>query len=365
MRHQEFSNGVLELRGVTVGYEDKVVLDHVDLAVERGESLVLLGPNGAGKSTLIRTMAGLLPPWSGSVWISGQDVADVPTNARGVGLIFRSHGLFANMTVRDNIYHSLRASGVERLESLRRIAGMLGLMRLDGLEDQEVGQLSRGQQQQANLARVLATEPGILLLHEPLSDVDDELRRELGEGIRQLQRSKGFTVVMATRNRRDAFLMADRFAVLRAGRLEQIGDPASVYRQPRSAFVATLTGEANLVPGRVSDDGGEGGPVTVSSVLGTMRCRGVGLSRGQEALLLIRPEALNIVQGQPKVGPSGTVTDSSYFGSHSVTKVDVQGQTLTVHTCEPVGTQPPVGARVHLSVRYDDCHVLAREATSN
>ena len=251
-------------------------------------------------------------------------------------------------------------------ESPRRIAELLALVRLDGLADKEVGQLSRGQQQRANLARVLAAEPEILLLHEPLSEVDEELRRELGEQVRRLQRSKGFTVVMSTRNRRDAFLMADRFAVLRGGRIEQIGDPATVYRQPRSAFVATLTGEANLVPGHVGQDGAEDEHVTVSSVLGTMQCHGVGLSRGQPALLLIRPEALKIVQGQPdEAGPSGTVTESRYLGSHSVTKVDVQGQTLTVHTYGQVGSQYPVGARVHLSVRADDCHALVRDATSD
>lgn len=344
--------GEVELCGVTVGYEGRTVLKNLSLAIRPGESLVLLGPNGAGKSTIIRIIAGLLSPWEGSVRIAGRDVTTTPAKQRNVGLLFRSYGLFSDMTVAANVAHYLRVAGATSEDAARRAQELLKLVRLEHVADEEVGQLSTGQQQRANLARVLAADPEILLLHEPLSAVDHELRHELGEELRRLQQRRRVTVVLATRDRQDAFVMADRIAVVRDGALEQIADPRTVYEAPKTRYAATLTGEANLLPGRVTEVEPGGATGRATCLLGAVRCRGDALRSGQEVRLLIRPEELRIVPADAAQAV-GDIVHERYLGSHTMTMVKVGGEMLKVLSCEPLRTAP--GGHVGLALRHQEC----------
>jgi putative spermidine/putrescine transport system ATP-binding protein len=350
---------VVELRGITLDYGTHRVLEGFDLEVARGELVALLGPSGSGKTTVIRTLAGFLTPTEGSLLVGGHDVTRVPPHKRGIGVVFQSYALFPHMTVSQNLAYSMKVKRVGRTQIKRRCKELLELVRLEDQGTKKPGRLSGGQQQRVALARALAMDPEVLLLDEPLSNLDANLRRDVGAEIRRLQKETGTTSIMVTHDRQEAFGMADRIAVLRDGRIEQLGTPRELYRNPQTKFMAEFVGEANLIPGTVRDSD-HAGLVTVQTGIGLIRATGAA-TVGAQVTLLIRPEDLSV--GEPESGSTfrGVIRESFYYGSNLVIDVDVDGQQVSVVSSGSSAVPPTAGQAVQLSASAEDCLVLPGE----
>lgn len=214
-----------------------VALADISLSVAAGELFFLLGPSGCGKSTLLRIIAGLLEPTSGRIFFNERDVTATPTEQRNAVMCFQSYALWPHMTVRDNVRFGLEVRKMNRADQDRRVEKVLTLVRLDKLGDRKPNQLSGGQQQRVALARALAVKPACLLLDEPLSNLDAKLRQEMRSEIRRICSESGFTTIYVTHDQKEALAIADRIAILNAGRLEQVGTPSQVFHRPSSAFV--------------------------------------------------------------------------------------------------------------------------------
>src|SRR5437764_9103928 len=228
----------LSIEALTVSYGGPPVLDRVSLDVERGEMVALLGSSGCGKTTLLRSMAGFVIPDSGLIRIEGRDIAHLPPEARGTAMMFQSYALWPHMSVADNIGYGLRMRGWKKDAIAARVAEMLKLLQLEGFAPRPVTQLSGGQRQRVALGRALAVDPHLLLLDEPMSNLDYKVRIELRHELRALQQRIGITAVYVTHDREEALTLADRIAVMQGGRVEQFGTPEEVFHRPMSPFVA-------------------------------------------------------------------------------------------------------------------------------
>ncbi|WP_281659907.1 putative 2-aminoethylphosphonate ABC transporter ATP-binding protein [Microvirgula aerodenitrificans] len=227
-------------------------LDGIDLGIRKGEFVCLLGPSGCGKTTLLRILAGLEKHDAGSLSLGGRDIGHLPAGRRDYGIVFQSYALFPNLDVAANIAYGLRTG---RMEKARRVSDLLDLVGLPGAECKYPAQLSGGQQQRVALARALATSPSLLLLDEPLSALDAQVREHLRRELRLLQQKLGVTTLMVTHDQEEALALADTIAVMRAGRIEQVGTPEQIYREPASRFVADFVGHANWLPLQVDAQG--------------------------------------------------------------------------------------------------------------
>src|SRR5262245_4046299 len=237
----------LTLANVTRAFGDFTAVDDVSLKVADGEFVTLLGPSGCGKTTTLRMVAGFMSPDRGEIWFGDRRMTDVPPHRRNTAMVFQSYALFPHMSVADNIAFGLRMRKLSAAEQASRIAEALDMVSLRGLEKRRPGELSGGQQQRVALARAIVTRPDILLFDEPLSNLDAKLREKVRVEIRDLQRRLGITTLYVTHDQSEAMAVSDRIVVMNRGRIEQEGDPAAIYRQPRSVFVADFLGAANIV----------------------------------------------------------------------------------------------------------------------
>jgi ABC-type Fe3+/spermidine/putrescine transport system ATPase subunit len=235
----------LSIKNLCVSYDGNRVLERVSLDVERGEMIALLGSSGCGKTTLLRSIAGFVIPDEGSINVAGQDITRLPPEKRATAMMFQSYALWPHMTVAGNIGYGLRMRGWARDAIDKRVADMLKLLQLDGFEKRPVTQLSGGQRQRVAMGRALAVDPHLLLLDEPMSNLDYKVRLELRHELRALQRRIGITAVYVTHDREEALMLADRIAVIDAGRVVQFGPPEEVFHRPGSAFVAGFMGADN------------------------------------------------------------------------------------------------------------------------
>ncbi|MBS0320081.1 MAG: ABC transporter ATP-binding protein [Proteobacteria bacterium] len=237
----------LDIRNVSVAYGETRVLDDVSLAVARGELVALLGSSGCGKTTLLRSIAGFVQPTAGSITLDGRELTTLPPEARGTAMMFQSYALWPHLDVSANIGYGLRMRGWKKDAIAARVAEMLKLLQLEGYEHRAIAQLSGGQKQRVALGRALAVDPAVLLLDEPMSNLDYKVRIELRHELRALQKRVGITAVYVTHDREEALTLADRIAVLDAGRIVQLGRPEEVFHQPASAFVAGFMGADNAL----------------------------------------------------------------------------------------------------------------------
>jgi iron(III) transport system ATP-binding protein len=275
----------LSVRGIEKRFGAFTALDGVSLEVHRGEMVCLLGPSGCGKTTLLRTIAGLERQDAGQLVAAGRDISGLPPQSRDYGILFQSYALFPNLTVADNVAYGLR--NMKRQARQARVTEMLAMVGLDGSQSKYPGQLSGGQQQRVALARALAPSPSLLLLDEPLSALDAQVREHLQLEIRRLQKQFRITTLMVTHDQEEAMVMADRIAVMQHGRIEQFGTPAEIYRRPATPFVADFIGHANWLPfSRIS-----GSQVTVGALRLEVRPEEAELQSGR---LFCRPEAVEL-----------------------------------------------------------------------
>jgi putative spermidine/putrescine transport system ATP-binding protein/spermidine/putrescine transport system ATP-binding protein len=244
------------LKSVARRFGPVIAVDRIELAIEQGEFFALLGPSGSGKTTLLRIIAGLERPDEGEVAIAGRDVTDLPPYGRHVGMVFQNFLLFPHKTVAENIVFPLRMQNLPKARRDEQLAWVMGLLRLQGLEARYPNELSGGQQQRVALARGLISRPALLLLDEPLANLDRELRSEMEVEIRRYQKELQIPFIYVTHNQEEALTMSDRIAVMRNGRFEQIGAKHEIYTNPASAFVATFVGHANRIDGHIMETDG-------------------------------------------------------------------------------------------------------------
>ncbi|MHB8648042.1 MAG: ABC transporter ATP-binding protein [Thermomicrobiales bacterium] len=337
------------LAGVTKRYDGVVAVRGVDLTVADGEFVTLLGPSGCGKTTTLHMVAGLIPPTSGTIAIGGRVVADaargrfVPPNKRNLGMVFQSYALWPHMTLAANIGYPLKLRRVPLKERVRRVRDVLSLVALDGLAERYPHELSGGQQQRGALARALVGEPDILLLDEPLSNLDAQLREELRAEIRRVQQSVGTTVLFVTHDQDEAMALSDRVAVMRAGAIEQIGTPRVIYEQPETRFVASFVGAVNVLD--AVDDGG------VARVVGAPGFPLPLVPPAPSFSAVIRPEDIALVaDGDGATGTIGEIVSRMYLGDH--TRYAVRAGALVLRVTAPKRVDYESGTRVRIIVRH-------------
>jgi ABC-type Fe3+/spermidine/putrescine transport system ATPase subunit len=339
------SSGAVSLRGLGRRYGEQWAVEPLTLDVARGEFLSLLGPSGCGKTTLLRMIAGFTPPSCGTIRINGRDVTALPPEALGIGIVVQSYAIFPSMDVFENVAFGLRVRRLPGVEITRRVEAALAQVGLDGLERRYHTELSGGQKQRVALARAIVTEPGLLLLDEPLSALDARIRAEMRAWLKELQHRLGITTIFVTHDQEEALSMSDRIAVLNKGRLEQLAPPRAIYESPESRFVAGFIGEANLLPGQVVSSG-----QVDAAVLGRLPVSTGELPPGSAVTLVLRPEHL---RAEPAGEGPFRVVSVDYGGAQSTLRLDAGGRSLLVSAGNRPG-QPPLAVGTAVTVTVQD-----------
>jgi spermidine/putrescine ABC transporter ATP-binding subunit len=350
----------VEVAGLSVRYGPLVALDGLDLTIAGGEMFVLLGGSGSGKTTLLRALGGFITPTSGRIVLGGQDITRLPPHRRPVNTTFQSYALFPHMTVADNVAFGLRRQGVPKTEIGARVSALLQLVRLAEFAGRKPDALSGGQRQRVALARALAPRPRLLLLDEPMSALDRNLREQTRQELLRVQRETGTTFVLVTHDQDEALAMATRIGLLHQGRLEQVGTPAEIYERPTSRYVAEFMGGANLLQAVVR----VAGPDAVLEVtgVGTVQARGMAPGAvGQAITLGVRPERLRL-GGHQANGAEAVVDDVAYRGDVLEVGVRLTGGAM-LRVLHPLsqGTAPglpAIGERIEIGWAPEACMML-------
>jgi spermidine/putrescine transport system ATP-binding protein len=347
----------LRLSRIEKHYGGTVAVAGIDLDVAEGEFVTLLGPSGCGKTTTLGLIAGFFPPTSGEIYLKGKPVADLPSFRRDIGVVFQDYALFPHMSAADNVAFGLRMRKVGSSEIARRVKDALDLVKLGGLGDRRPLQMSGGQRQRVALARALVINPAVLLLDEPLSNLDLKLREEMRVEIVSIQRRLGITTVFVTHDQGEALVMSDRIAVMNHGRIEQIGSPASIYETPATRFVAEFIGRMNLFTAVITDQravriGDQAFAIDVPPEVAI----------GATVHVAIRPERARLTADRIADGISlpGTVRQVFYLGATREVHVDLAHGEKGFVQMHNDGSDGGVtaGAAVWLSAGAGDCRVL-------
>ena len=344
-------------------YGSFAALDDISLAVESGEFITLLGPSGSGKTTLLMVLAGFVRPDSGSVRFADQEVVLLPPHKRGIGMVFQNYALFPHMTVAGNLAYPLKLRGIARAEIAGRVERALDLVQLGGYGDRKIDQLSGGQRQRVALARAVIFEPRILLMDEPLSALDKNLREQMQLEIRRLHDRLGLTTVYVTHDQREALTMSDRIAVINKGRVVQLDAPRDLYERPRTQFVAGFIGESYSLPVDVA-----GGTATLFGR--TLRSAAKPADPAGSQILVLRPEKLRLVDhdaGDTENVIAGHVRQSVFQGDSVVTYVTLAGDhEIAIRQPHRGGhSLPEAGAPVNVAFSREDTIIVPRDAAGS
>ncbi|MEM8933243.1 MAG: ABC transporter ATP-binding protein [Acidobacteriota bacterium] len=334
----------LEIRDVAKSFGDVRVLEGLDIELGEGEILALLGLSGSGKTTALRLLAGFETPDRGSVRVDGDDVTGLGPAARGFGMVFQHYALFPHMSVAENVAFGLEARRWDAARTTERVDEMLALVDLAGYGERKVSAISGGQQQRVALARALAPEPRLLLLDEPLSNLDPALRERTRTELREAVRRVGITTVLVTHEQEEAFHLGDRIAVLHHGRLQQVGSAADLYRRPATRFVAGFVGRSSRLRGTIEAINGETATVRIGEAIWPATVVDPA-EAGETVDLVVRPEALAFAaEGLP-----GVVEELRFTGlaTYALVRVDGHGELAQVL----VDDEPSTGDRVHVALR--------------
>jgi spermidine/putrescine ABC transporter ATP-binding subunit len=336
-----------------------VALHELSLSIRRGEFMTLLGPSGCGKTTVLNLIAGFFSPDGGDIRVGGERVNDVPPYKREAGMMFQNYALFPHMTVAANIGYGLKARHVSAPEIARRVGEALTLVRLSGYEDRKPRELSGGQQQRVALARALVINPKVLLLDEPFSALDKNLRASMQVELREIQRKLGVTTVFVTHDQSEALSLSDRIAVMSGGRICQVGTPEEIYRRPCERFVASFVGDANVLRGRLDRIDGVQAIVAVGALLITVPSSPLaGVAASALVDLFFRPEQLLLTDPSEPCAGTGTVVAQVYQGGHVDVYVDCadssRGRVLARLSGPQATALRPVGTRVGIAICDDE-----------
>jgi iron(III) transport system ATP-binding protein len=349
----------VELRNLTKRFGALTVVDDVSLMIEHGLLVCLLGPSGCGKTTTLRLIAGFVEPTAGEILVGGQLLSSpartVPPERRNMSMIFQSYALWPHMTVAQNVTYGLELRKLDRDTISRKLKAILATTHLTQLADRYPGELSGGQQQRVALARALIVEPETLLLDEPLSNLDANLREEMRFEVRRLHDEYRYTTVYVTHDQSEAMTTADVIAVMNHGKIEQAGSPEEIYDRPRSEFVARFIGSSNVIKGSAIDD------THMSFGNAVLRCNGSKMTRGQEAAVSIRQHDITIATREPQGVENAvpaTVIRQVFLGNSRDYMVEAAGTQLRVVTSPAENI--PQGSSVWLHLPPERCRVLAR-----
>lgn len=350
----------VSIRQVRKLFGADAVLRDISLDVAPGELFFLLGPSGCGKTTLLRLLAGFLEPDAGEIVIGDRSMRGVPPNRRNIGMVFQNYALWPHLTVTQNVAYGLEVRKVPVTERNRRVDEALAIVRMTDHAARKPNQLSGGQQQRVALARALVVRPDLLLLDEPLSNLDARLRLELRDEIRRIHAQTRITTLYVTHDQQESLSMADRMAVMRAGRIEQVGTPRAIYRTPASRFVAEFIGEMNWLPGRVI--GSDAGRLSVETAFGCFQVVSTApVEAGAPVTLGFRPEAAVVGEAAGNA-LSGRIGEFTYLGEVEQFQLELEGG-LSVKICEQNPTQVRVrGERLTIKIRPEDLLLVALPA---
>ncbi|WBL76773.1 ABC transporter ATP-binding protein [Bradyrhizobium xenonodulans] len=350
----------LSLRGLSKVYGLAHAVRDLDLDVERGEFLSLLGPSGCGKTTTLQMVAGFVPPTAGTVVVGGRDLTEVAPEKRDMGVVFQSYALFPHMTVRQNIAFGLEMRKLARTQLDDRVEEALSMVRLSGFGDRYPSQLSGGQRQRVAIARSLAIQPSVLLLDEPMSNLDAKLRGEMHVELRALQRRLGITTVLVTHDQVEAMTMSDRIAVMTNGSISQLGSPHEIYDKPASEFVYKFLGHANVITGEITSRNHSSAVVRVGST--TFSAAISETHVGSEIELFVRPERLRIMAADAS-NVRGRVNTRLFLGGLWLFEIESDIGALRVTTQNLGMEQPQEGEVVGIGWNHGDLRIVASEQT--
>ncbi len=364
----------LHIDNLRVNYGNTLALDGVSVQLEPGEMFFLLGPSGCGKSTLLRTVAGFIENFDGEIRIGGEPLKGVPPHKRDFGMVFQNYALFPHMTVEGNVAFGLEARNVPAPERAARVAEALKMVGLAGYEKRRPGELSGGQQQRVALARALVIKPRVLLLDEPLSNLDAKLRWEMREEIRRIHKATRITTLYVTHDQGEALSLAGRMAILNKGKIDALGAPRAIYHNPPTLFSAQFLGEINMLQGNISLD-----RRAVTTEAGTFELNSVpeNLKGGDIAHAFCRPESVVLIapeqplaqsDGLAALNVTARVISSAFLGESTLYEVEVNGRDKWRVRRHEGGENPgstqffPDGASVRICVRKGAWRVVADEA---
>jgi putative spermidine/putrescine transport system ATP-binding protein len=354
----------VQFNAVAKRFGETIALQEVSLSIKRGEFMTLLGPSGCGKTTLLNLAGGFFSPDGGEIMIDGERVNDVPTYQRQIGMMFQNYALFPHMTVAGNVAYGLNVRHVPKHERDRRVGEVLALVKLTGFEDRKPRQLSGGQQQRVALARALVINPTVLLLDEPFSALDKNLRAAMQVELREIQRKLGVTTIFVTHDQSEALSLSDRMAVMSGGRICQLGTPEEIYRRPCDRFVASFVGDTNVLRGRLESMTGTH-PIVA---LGAARVKVppaplIGVAASSPVDLFVRPEQLRIAEAGKPCATNGTIVAQVYQGGHVDIYIEcvdsARDRLLMRSTGHDAMTRWPIGAPVGISIGTDDAVAFA------
>jgi len=351
----------ITLKSLTKRFGDVTAVADLSLTIKKGELFFLLGPSGCGKTTVLRTIAGFCQPDAGEVLFDERPVTNVPPQRRNTAMVFQNYALWPHMTVRQNVEYGLASRGVSRAERRKRADEALSIVRMNGYGDRFPSELSGGQQQRVAVARALVVEPDVVLLDEPLSNLDAKLRLDMRDEIRRIHQQVGTTMVYVTHDQKEALSMAQRLVVMNEGRAIQQGTPWEVYSRPANTFVAAFMGEANFLEGRVENV--DGNQATVSTALGNLKVAhgATPLSKGQTVLCSARPEHISLTESKAPNCLSAEVKGVTYLGETEQALLDVGGQQMKMLRLAPLSTPLSEGERVTISIPPESLMLFPKE----
>jgi len=364
---------LLRIENVVKTFGNFRAVDGVSLDIRASEFLALLGPSGCGKTTLLRMLAGFETPDEGRILLSGQDIAQMLPHERPVNMMFQNYALFPHLNVRDNIAFGLKRAGMPRAEIATRVAEMVALVRLEGLEKRKSDQLSGGQKQRVALARSLARRPQVLLLDEPMAALDKKLRESTQFELMELQRKLGMTFIIVTHDQEEAMTVASRIGVMNAGKLEQVAAPRRLYEEPASRWVAKFVGDINLFEGEITAREPLRLRVATSEAGELVVAQPVTPATETKVAVAIRPEKIRLARRAPAADAAaaaainraeGVITDASYLGGKTVYKIKLDAGAV-IHASEANTARLDadgygLNQRVVAWFTPDDCVVLER-----
>jgi putative spermidine/putrescine transport system ATP-binding protein len=356
----------VELKNIRKSFGSNVVVDNFNLQIEQGECVSFLGPSGCGKTTTLNMIAGFLEPDHGDLFIKGKRMNGMPSNKRELGMVFQTYSLFPHMTIFENVAYGLKLRKTPKGEMQERVKKILEVVKLPGVADRYPKQLSGGQRQRIAIARALVTEPSLLLLDEPLSNLDAKLREELRDELKRLQQEIGVTTIFVTHDQEEALYLSNRIVVLANGKMEQVGNPWEIYNRPASEFVHTFIGKSNRMSGVLEEAlpsqlrmRTEDGFVLNSSP------KGIELRAGDQVSMYVRPERIQLAQEESESTSTqmnrvkGQVILISFLGAYTECEVAVGKNTITVRLqTEQEGGVLKLGESVYLEWKPEDMFVF-------
>lgn len=358
----------VELRKVFKVFNGETAVRGVEFNIRRGEFFSILGPSGCGKTTTLRLVAGFETPSAGEVLIRGKSMTHVPPHRRPANTVFQNYALFDHMTVWNNIAFGLRIKRLGRSEVQQRVDEVLQLVKMEAFAHRYPKQLSGGQRQRVALARALVNRPAVLLLDEPLGALDLKLRKQMQVELSNLHQNLGLTFVMVTHDQEEALSLSDRIAVMKDGKIEQVGTPNQIYERPRTPFVADFIGDTNLFEGHLESADGSSLLVRTHSGLKIAVARTPDWSdRTRQTIVSVRPEKIHLHLDPPETSHNtfeGRLKHAMYLGTHVHCVVELaSGETLTVRQATYLETLPEDGSPLYLSWSPSDCIALAARST--